>query len=477
MSPKVFISYSWSSPGHQENIRQWAEQLVSDGIDVVLDIWGLKEGDDKYAFMEKMVTDESVTHILIFSDSAYTEKADARRAGVGTESQIISGEVYSKVQQSKFIPIACEFDESGEPYLPKFLKNRIWINFSSSESANENWEKLVRLLYGKPVYEKPALGKAPSYVTADTHTPASPALAKLASLRQAVLQEKKGLKLYREDFLRACYDYADALRVRVRPDVEKLGLRIVEDCGKLKLVRDHIVDWVLLESAANPSKEFDEALVSMLERLLELKSRPPEINSWNDAWFDAHHVFVYETFLYIVAALLKNEAFKTLQLVFTNHYLLPASLSYGSNQFQMFDAFYGYSDALQVLAPEGKRLHSPAAELLKRQADRSDIPFIEIMQAELLTLMMAFITEGTRWYPQTLHYSSRSGGFPFFVKATRHRDYLKIAQITGVKSGEEMRSKVKAGQERLGVNRWSDFWMNDRSFSIQLNLEELDTLA
>ena len=92
MKPRAFVSYSWSSPGHQARIRLWAEQLVNDGVDIVLDVWDLKEGDDKYAFMEKMVTDESVTHVLVFSDSEYAAKADARKAGVGTESQIISPE-------------------------------------------------------------------------------------------------------------------------------------------------------------------------------------------------------------------------------------------------------------------------------------------------------------------------------------------------------------------------------------------------
>lgn len=164
MKPRAFISYSWSSPGHQARIRQWAEQMVSDGIDVVLDVWDLNEGNDKYAFMEKMVTDESVTHVLVFSDSEYAAKADARKAGVGTESQIISKEVYSKVQQSKFIPVVCEFDAKGEPCLPTFFKSRIWIDFSSSEAANENWEQLIRVLYGKPAHEKPTLGKTPAYI-------------------------------------------------------------------------------------------------------------------------------------------------------------------------------------------------------------------------------------------------------------------------------------------------------------------------
>ncbi len=96
-----------------------------------MDIYELKEGHDKYAFMEKMVTDPTVTHVLVMCDKVYAQKADARKAGVGTETQIISKEVYDKVIQSKFIPIACELDENGEWYLPTFLGARIGIDFGS----------------------------------------------------------------------------------------------------------------------------------------------------------------------------------------------------------------------------------------------------------------------------------------------------------------------------------------------------------
>jgi len=451
--------------------------MVNDGVDVVLDVWDLKEGDDKYAFMEKMVTDESVTHVLVFSDSEYAAKADARKAGVGTESQIISREVYSKVQQSKFIPVVCEFNEAGEPFLPTFLKSRIWIDFSSTEAANDNWEQLIRVLYGKPAHEKPTLGNAPTYVTTDVTVPASPAAAKFAALRQAVTQERRGLKLYREDFLDACCEYADALRIRERLDVTNMGQRVLEDCGKLKLVRDQIVDWVLLESRVNPSDEFGEALVSVLERLLELKSRPPEVNRWNDVWFEAHRVFVYETFLYIVAGLLKTDSFGSLHLVLTSHYLLPETEASGTTRFDTFAAFYGDSKSLQILAPEGKKLHAPAAELMKRQADRTDLPFAAVMQAELLVLMMAFITDGCRWYPQTLHYSSRAGAFPFFVRAARHRHFQKLAMITGIGSGDELRAAVKAGHEKLRVDRWHNFWRSDPGFWGSMNMDGLDTLT
>jgi hypothetical protein len=183
--PKVFISYSWTSPGHQEQVRRWAERLLNDGVEVVIDVFDLKEGHDKYHFMERMVTEPDITHVLVVCDKGYAEKADAKKAGVGTESQIISSEVYGKVDQSKFIPIACEFSEDREPFLPVFLKSRIWIDFSSPEAANQNWEQLVRLLHGKPAYQKPQVGRPPAYITEATGALASPAVGKFATFKQA----------------------------------------------------------------------------------------------------------------------------------------------------------------------------------------------------------------------------------------------------------------------------------------------------
>lgn len=67
-NPKVFLSYSWSSAIHEKFVIDLAEKLTTDGIIVVIDKWELKEGQDKYAFMEKMVTDNTVQKVLIISD-------------------------------------------------------------------------------------------------------------------------------------------------------------------------------------------------------------------------------------------------------------------------------------------------------------------------------------------------------------------------------------------------------------------------
>src|SRR5438046_1159567 len=104
-NPRVFISYSWPSPEHEQWVIELAERLVNDGVDIILDKWMLREGQDKYSFMEKMVTDDMVIKVLVLSDKRYSERADSRKGGVGTESQIISKEIYERVDQQKFIPI------------------------------------------------------------------------------------------------------------------------------------------------------------------------------------------------------------------------------------------------------------------------------------------------------------------------------------------------------------------------------------
>ena len=59
-TPKIFISYSWSV---QEWVEGLANRLMNDGVETILDIWDLKEGQDKYVFMESMVNDKTIDFV------------------------------------------------------------------------------------------------------------------------------------------------------------------------------------------------------------------------------------------------------------------------------------------------------------------------------------------------------------------------------------------------------------------------------
>lgn len=120
--PKLFISYSWSSHVHEQAVIDLATEIRESGVDVILDKWDLKEGHDAIAFMEKMVADPDIKKVALLCDKTYAEKADGRAGGVGTETQIISPEVYKGQSQDKFVAVVLEKRKAtaGNPICPSF---------------------------------------------------------------------------------------------------------------------------------------------------------------------------------------------------------------------------------------------------------------------------------------------------------------------------------------------------------------------
>ena len=114
--------------------------------------------------MEKCANDETITNVLMLIDPIYAEKADSHKGGVGTETQIISPKVYQEVTQDKFIPIVFERDKDGNICKPTYLQGRLHFDLSVPENYDEEYFRLVKKLYGEPVYPKPKLGNKPSWV-------------------------------------------------------------------------------------------------------------------------------------------------------------------------------------------------------------------------------------------------------------------------------------------------------------------------
>jgi len=164
-NPKVFISYTWTNDEYIHRVVDFANRLRSDGIEVLLDQNDLKVGNDMNDYMEKCVTDKTVTNVLILLSPDYKEKADARTGGTGIETQIISGKVYQDVGNTKFIPIL--FDKRDKPTkdsIPAYLSERFRLDFSDPDMFEANYVRLVRLLYGKDSFVKNPVGHKPDWV-------------------------------------------------------------------------------------------------------------------------------------------------------------------------------------------------------------------------------------------------------------------------------------------------------------------------
>jgi hypothetical protein len=187
-SPKVFISYCWEPIQNKVKTIALAERLVTDGVDVIIDVWDLKEGQDKFNFMEKMVNSPDISRVLIISNKIYAAKSDLRKGGVGSESMIISEKIYSNAEQTKFLPLIFEKDEDNKPFLPIYISSRIYIDFTDEEYFEDEYEKLLRNLFEKPLYAKPKLGSPPVFLVSDKKPTQN--FAKINAIKNSLINEK-----------------------------------------------------------------------------------------------------------------------------------------------------------------------------------------------------------------------------------------------------------------------------------------------
>lgn len=148
----LFISYSSTPVTNKEKVSRFVNLLKSYGFSVIWDDSDLIMGSDIYSFMEKMSTDPNVSNVLILCNKDYAEKANRRKRGVGTETQIITSEIYNRTEQSKFIPIVFEKTKAGKPYLPQYLKNRSYADFSVEDFWDQEMSKLYPVLVIHNVY-------------------------------------------------------------------------------------------------------------------------------------------------------------------------------------------------------------------------------------------------------------------------------------------------------------------------------------
>lgn len=151
----LFISYC-----HKDIQKRWIHKLVKElgnnGIECIVDIYDLQLGQDVNYFMEQM---KRADKVLILSGKVYKEKADNREGGVGTETQIISNDVYNNVKQTKFIPAFVDKDENGNGYLPHYLESRKYIDFSNNKLFTDTVEEIVNHIYGFSSIKKPKVKK------------------------------------------------------------------------------------------------------------------------------------------------------------------------------------------------------------------------------------------------------------------------------------------------------------------------------
>ncbi len=155
--PGVFISYSHDSEEHKNWVLQLATRLRSNGVNVILDRWNLKLGNDLPYFMEQGLS-KSHRVICVCSDK-YVKKANDGKGGVGYEKHIMTAGLYKDIETNWIIPLIKNNQDAGK--MPTFLGERSYIDFEKANLYETKYEELLRDLLDEAVLPIPPLGENP----------------------------------------------------------------------------------------------------------------------------------------------------------------------------------------------------------------------------------------------------------------------------------------------------------------------------
>lgn len=461
-APRMFISYRWSSPQHEQWVLDLATAFRSDGVDVILDKWHLKEGNDTFVFMERMVNDPSVSKVLLVCDTGYVKRADQRQGGVGTEAQIVSGEVYSKVDQIKFAAAVKELDESGSPLLPRYLANRLYFDFTSDETFSANYEKVLRWCFDKPFHPVPPIGHPPKYLD-ETFQGNGNLLRRSNALRSA--QNSGGstkkaasavLSSVAEDAKNLCLSLTDVA------EADQKIVDIIEESVPLREQAITAMD-ALIENEDSPLASID-TVHSFLEALFGLwEFGRPDNGRYSAIDNDALRFFCHSSLVAFVARCMKRRNFSFADKVLSTPFYKPQSDEF-TGKLENYGSFRTYLRSLDELRKHRLSLNrlSVQADMIKDSFNHSMVSFGDFMEADLTLFLRGLQSKDSvglqpEWYPVSLVYAARTyGAFPTYVRATSSAFFSRLSPLLGGVSADQLRASIRSRDKPVRYGGWED---------------------
>lgn len=418
--PKVFISYSWTSPQHKQWVLDLAERLSGDGIVTVLDKWDLKEGQDKHV---------------------YQTKADDRKGGVETETQLISKGVYENTAQEKFIPIVCEYDDTGKPCIPHYMASRIYIDLSSDEKFEESYQKLIRNLYDKLLLKRPALGTPPTYIFEEEQIVLKTS-HKVIEIKNALLNDRRSSNGLISDYLDTVISSLEDFRLS-GSSITDFDDHVVETIEKMLPVRDDFIDFIFSVFKYQESVDM-EKFHNFFEKLIPFSYRPADVQSYTDVDYDNYKFFTYELILNFVAILLQLNKYKEVSYFINSQYFYrsPNYSELTHNGIEIFDTYPRVLDEIRNKRLNLRRV-SLTADLIKAHSTRSDISFEEIKQADLVLHYVSELHGGRfSWFPRTSVYNSRGSAVEIFERMISLQYFEKIKDLFDIQNIDMLKKMI-----------------------------------
>lgn len=409
--------------------------------------------------MEKMITDPEIQKVVIICDRVYVEKADGRSGGVGTETQIISPEIYGKENQDKFVAVVAERDENGNAYLPIYYKSRIYIDLSDSDLYATNFEQLLRWAYDKPLYPKPKIGKKPSFLS-ETNPILLGTSARYKRALDAIKSNEDYTKGAIDEYFQTFVENLEEFRISSKDG--EFDDKVIENIDKFLPYRSEAIEIFLAIAQYRNTPEAWNQIHKFFENLIPYMDVPEGVSTWKESDFDNFKFIIHELFLYAISSLLKYECFEAVAHLIRHHYYVEKNANYGRNVMVPYTIFKNYLNSLEH---RNKRLNlkrvSLRADLLEQRSKTSGIAFRQILQSDFILFIRASFDAMNNggyqgWWPETLLYNGRyNGTFEIFARSESKEYFDRIKGIFDIVDKKDFIPLFEAFREnKIEIPRW-----------------------
>ena len=164
--PRVsaFISYSHDSPDHCARVLAFAQSLRTHGIDVELDQFHSDRIVDWPRWCNHQTSKQANDFVLCVCTSSYRQQVDGLvppQAGKGAfwEGSILDDDLYDEKGNGRVVPIL--LGDGTDSDVPRFLRGWTHCRLGSFSLGDTGFDRLLRILTGKTLVLKQALGPVP----------------------------------------------------------------------------------------------------------------------------------------------------------------------------------------------------------------------------------------------------------------------------------------------------------------------------
>jgi hypothetical protein len=350
--------------------------------------------------------------------------------------------------------------QNDKPCLPTFVKTRIYIDLSKEEVYEENYEKLIRNIYDKPISKRPPIGKMPIHLE-DENPIFLPTAHKVNQIKSSLLSGNKNSVLLIKDYLQTFIESLLMFKLDITKDeinknnfIEKVELSIVQ-LQPLKLDFIEFLNVVYKYS----TQDYEEELVDFFENLLQFyednEIRLESGNSLNDVIYDNYRFFNYDLFVNFVSAMLKLEKFKTLNLIYRSTFIVTRKYNKKAEAVNFVDLRkYNYTlNEFKNQKINPKRV-SVVADLIKKYS--TIVKFEENKSSDILSYYMSLIHPPNtgfvhNWFPETSCYNSYN--FDLFPKIISKRYFEKVKYLFNVENIESYKELINRVKDKDDIQR------------------------